>query len=52
MFQSQVEKVITEESLIAETGCICTLCIGIWVVGKESCLLVLRVGFLEEEVQG
>lgn len=52
MSQSQVEKVITEGSLTADAGCICTLCVGVWVVGKGSCLPVLKEGSLEEEVWG
>lgn len=30
--------------------CICRLHAGVWVVGKGFCLLVLKEGFLEEEV--
>lgn len=52
MSQSQSEKMITEGSLTADVGCICTFRVGIWVVGKGSCLLVLTEGFLEEEVLG
>lgn len=50
MSQSQLEKVITEGILTADVGCICTFRVGIWVVGKGSCLLAVKEGFLEEEV--
>lgn len=38
MFQSQVGELITEVALIVDIRLTCTLRVGIWAVGKGSCL--------------